>query len=93
MLIEIADKVAISEISVQELPKDWTEYLNYAYCQQVGDEWLRKGATAVLKVPSAIIPEESNYLINPAHPDISKIKIIGTEDFVFDNRLMDKSKR
>ncbi|MBD0321414.1 MAG: RES family NAD+ phosphorylase, partial [Gemmatimonadetes bacterium] len=48
---------------------------------------------AVLCVPSAIVPEESNYLINPLHPDSSKIKIKEVRPFQFDERLVDPWKR
>ena len=62
--------------------------MNYAYCQSLGDEWIRKGETAVLQVPSVIIPEEYNFLLNPQHPQFYKLSIVQIEDFNFDDRLM-----
>lgn len=56
--------------------------------QAVGDEWLRHGRKPVLKVPSAIIPEEFNYLLNPAHPKFDQIEIGAAEGFAFDPRLV-----
>jgi RES domain-containing protein len=56
--------------------------------QAFGDRWLREGLKPVLKVPSALIPEESNYLLNPAHPKFSQIEIGEPEGFAFDPRLI-----
>ncbi|HEX2608857.1 MAG TPA: RES family NAD+ phosphorylase [Flavisolibacter sp.] len=93
MEIDIPDKLDQSEIRLKQLPPDWTDYLSYAHCQALGDAWLQKGETALLKVPSAIIAEEWNVLINPAHPDFAKIRLLRTEDFVFDSRLSDRNKK
>jgi RES domain-containing protein len=53
----------------------------------IGDEWAASGASAVLRVPSAVIPTESNYLINPQHTDYAYIRISGPAPFLFDRRL------
>lgn len=58
-----------------------------AYSRFIGDSFLNARSSLLLKVPSAIIPEESNILINPVHPDIKKIKIISAALFRFDSRL------
>lgn len=78
------------EISVEELEKlhhNWTAVINYPITQELGDKWIRKGESAVLKVPSAIIDLEYNYLINPEHPAFSKIRISRIFKFTFDPRL------
>jgi RES domain-containing protein len=87
---QVPDKLKIKEIALAELIKhnpDWTKVINYPYTQAIGDQWLFEQGTAVLKVPSAIIDLEYNYLLNPAHPDFDKIKITGTQPFSFDPRL------
>ncbi|MFO8027664.1 MAG: RES family NAD+ phosphorylase [Opitutales bacterium] len=56
--------------------------------QAVGDQWLRQGRKPVLEVPSAIIPEEYNYLLNPKHPKFGQIEIGAAEGFAFDPRLV-----
>lgn len=87
MIIEIPDKLKITVFDKNVLDKDWYEFANYPYTQNLGDDWIQSGIGAVMQVPSAIIPEEFNYLINPGHPDFSKIKLIHVEPFVFDPRI------
>ena len=89
-IYQVPDKLKIKEITLNELLKNnanWTQVLNYPYTQAIGDRWLQGRETAVLKVPSAIIDLEYNYLLNPAHPDFSKIKIAAVNPFNFDQRL------
>jgi len=87
ILIAIPDDLEIEEIKLSDLSTHWQQYLQYPYTQKLGDEWTRKASTAVLKVPSAIIPEEHNYIINPLHGDFSRIQYLGNEPFNFDERL------
>jgi RES domain-containing protein len=54
---------------------------------RVGDQWLESGASAVLRVPSAVVPGEFNYLLNPQHPQFERITIQAVSPFVFDARL------
>lgn len=89
-IIDIPENLTIKEITVKQLVKldeNWHKVINYPYTQQLGDTWLQKVETAVLKVPSAIIDMEYNYLLNPAHPDYDKIKITNVSKFTFDPRL------
>ena len=88
-LIEIPDGLKIEKIDKKKLPVNWQEYINYAVCQSIGDAWLKKNKTAVLQVPSAIIAEEYNYLLNPQHIDFRSITIKTLEPFKFDERLHD----
>lgn len=87
-LIEIPDDLTIRKLERRKLPANWQDYINYSSCQLLGDAWLKKKDTAVLRVPSAIIPEEYNFLINPLHPAFSRIKVHSTEKFLFDKRLL-----
>ncbi|TZF82750.1 RES family NAD+ phosphorylase [Pedobacter sp. BS3] len=87
MTIEINDKLKQETISLTDLPKDWREFYHMSLTQQLGEKWIRAGKTAVLKVPSSIIEEEANYLINPNHQDFASIKLINTEPFTFDKRI------
>ncbi|MCB1079902.1 MAG: RES family NAD+ phosphorylase, partial [Verrucomicrobiae bacterium] len=56
--------------------------------KDIGDLWVRQARSAVLELPSVIIPTEPNYLLNPSHPDFKKIVIGKAEPFAFDPRLL-----
>lgn len=89
-IIKIQDSVIISEISSKELQRlndQWNKIDNYLITQEIGDKWLSDFETAVLRVPSAIIDLEYNYLINPNHPEFSKVEIASISKFTFDSRL------
>jgi RES domain-containing protein len=85
--IEIPDGLASDEIHMADLPENWTDSTNVHVTRKLGDKWLKSMTSAVLRVPSAIIPRESNYLINPAHKDFNSIRLANTEDFNFDKRI------
>ena len=89
MEIQIDDSVQITEIPLKSLPENWHKKASYSLCQKIGDEWYREGKTAVLEVPSSIIPKEKVYIINTRHPDFlnNKIRLISSEDFVFSPRI------
>ncbi|UFH52467.1 RES family NAD+ phosphorylase [Spirosoma sp. KNUC1025] len=87
MVIEVPDDLRIEVIGTDMLPTNWFDFQQYDACQRIGGEWLRSGRSAVVKVPSAIIGNEWNYLFNPAHPDFRCITLVGTEPFVFDPRI------
>lgn len=87
MVIDIPDHLAVSQIDRQTLPADWREFTSYAASQELGNQWVRSGSSAVLRIPSAIIQEEHNYLLNPGHPDFKEISIVRSEGFAFDERL------
>ena len=85
--VHIPDDLLIEEIAVSSLPKNWREYPAPASLQAIGAEWLGSMRTAVLKVPSAVIPSESNYLINPVQDDSQRIQAARAEKFILDPRL------
>jgi RES domain-containing protein len=87
MRLEIPDQVLIEEVSPEMLPPGWQQVTSYPQCQKIGGAWYELRRSAVLKVPSAIIASESNYLISTSHPDFGQIKLLGTEDFIFDPRI------
>ncbi|MBO0935957.1 RES family NAD+ phosphorylase [Fibrella sp. HMF5335] len=87
MVIHIPDRLSVQTILPADLPDNWTDYQNFDVCQQQGENWLLAGTSAVLRVPSVIVPQEWNYLLNPAHPDFAAIELLRTEPFFFDPRL------
>ena len=89
-VIEMDADIFIEEIKLnklQTLNAQWFKVLHYPITQKIGNQWLLDNKTAVLKVPSAIVDREYNYLLNPKHADFSKIKILDVTPFNFDNRL------
>ncbi|MGB4773946.1 MAG: RES family NAD+ phosphorylase [Daejeonella sp.] len=86
-LIEISNDIAIEEISQDKLPLDWKSFPHSETTQLIGDQFLKEQKNLLLKVPSAVVQGEFNYLINPNHPDIFTIKVIRNEQFQFDERL------
>jgi RES domain-containing protein len=75
MVIHIDDELSIHKLDEKQLPVRWRDRDSSAL-QDIGMQWLTDGQEAVLSVPSAVIPHESNYLINPAHPEFSKISLL-----------------
>lgn len=68
-------------------PETWRQYPHPHETQIVGTEWIKSGRSVALRVPSAVVPGEFNYLLNPAHPDFKRVKIGQPEPFSFDARL------
>jgi RES domain-containing protein len=83
----IPDGVARETISIGSLPPNWREYPAPESTQEIGKRWADRGGTAVLAVPSAVIPQERNFLLNPAHPQYSRIQIRRPQRFQFDARM------
>ena len=92
MVIDIPDDILMEEILLKDLKKGWnnSDHLTYEICQAIGEDWLERGVSAILKVPSSIIQKESNYLFNINHQDFKKLIIIDLEDFEFDLRIKEK---
>ena len=82
------DESLCLRIDQNHLPLDWTTYPASHFIQNIGTAWFNSGESAVLVVPSVIVPLEMNYLINPRHPDFEKLKINNPEQFQYDPRLM-----
>jgi RES domain-containing protein len=70
------------------MPDGWDALPYSGISQIVGDEWLESGRTAVLAVPSVVVPQEWNFLLNPKHRNFHKIKIADKVITPFDSRLI-----
>lgn len=81
-----ADAVVNVE-QLAHLPENWREHPNDETVRNIGDEWIANGTSPVLRVPTAILPIEFNYLVNLGHKDIGKVNFGKPEGFVFDPRL------
>lgn len=78
--------IAMTVVDVSHLPENWQSMAAYPTLQNIGKQWLQKQETPVLKVPSAIIPVEFNYLLNPGHPDL-QFNLEPPLEFQFDERM------
>lgn len=85
---DIPDRFNIDTLDMTTLPKQWRGQDHIEALRDAGTEWLRSRTTAVLAVPSAVIPVETNYLLNPAHKDFKRIRINPPEPFDFDHRML-----
>lgn len=85
MYISIPNELSVTPISLSSLKINWKD--DFEYTRYIGDEIFTQKESLLIKVPSAVIQEEFNYLANPLHTDFKKIKIIKTKSFWPDERL------
>ncbi len=85
LYISLPETSTANEIKISSLKSSWRN--DEAYSAFIGDEFLLQNKALYLKVPSAAVFEENNYIINPKHPDFSKVKIIKSVAFEFDKRF------
>lgn len=83
----IPNELTLEWISEGQLPNNWRIYPAPSILAKMGSNWIIKEETAILKVPSGIIPTEYNFLINPRHIDFSQIRTEKVEEFKLDSRL------
>ena len=84
----IPDSLKIETIDIANLPSDWKDKIIPVSLQEVGSSWANQARSPVLKVPSVVIGHEWNYVLNPLHPDFSKITWDTGLGFSFDPRLL-----
>ena len=68
------------------LPASWNQDENAT--RRIGSRWRRQGSSCLLAVPSAILPEESNFVLNPEHPDAKRLRLVRERPFTFHPRLI-----
>lgn len=85
--IEIPSDVLIEKLDVTRLKENWNAFPHPKTNQKIGDEFFRNNQACVLQVPSAVVMGDFNFLLNPNHPDMEKIRIVHVSDFSFDKRI------
>jgi RES domain-containing protein len=83
--ISIPDNAGIGELKPGKLKTSWTD--DNSYTAYIGDEFIQSKEMLCLKVPSAVVSDEHNYLLNPLHTDYKKVQISSARQFKFDKRL------
>lgn len=78
----------VEALDLSALPRNWRSYPAPLRLRTIGDEWVAEGRSAVLSVPSAVVPLERLFLLNPRHPDFQRIKVGKPQPFSLDARLL-----
>lgn len=83
------DESLVKQLQIADLPLHWNKLDAYPQLQEIGANWYDSRETLILKVPSAIIPKEFNYVINTKHPSfLANVKLVRNEDYFWDERLL-----
>lgn len=86
----LPDDVSVRIVSAEDLPRNWRSYPAPPELAILGTKWAESLATAALRVPSVVVPQESNLLLNPSHPEFAKIVLQARIPFTFDARVWKK---
>jgi RES domain-containing protein len=84
---EIPDDLILTILLPDKIPPDWNSNVPSSSTKNIGTTWARSGVSVAFIVPSVIVPDERNVLINPLHPDFARIGFSSPKPFVFDQRL------
>jgi RES domain-containing protein len=84
----LPDGMALERVERTKLPADWRTPRRLEDLRRIGGEWAASRRTVALAVPSAVLPDETNYLLNPLHPDFRRVRIGRPRALVTDVRLL-----
>lgn len=84
--IDVPDDIVVDHLAT--IPPDWDSIESPESCRDAGSDWLLSCTSLALAVPSVVIPRERNYMLNPRHPDIDRVRVISSKPFRFDERFM-----
>jgi RES domain-containing protein len=85
--VDLSDDAAFAAIETDQLAPDWRDQINNT--RQLGDAWLEQNRVSLLRVPSAIVPFATNWLLNPAHAEAANVRIAQTMRIPFDRRFFE----
>lgn len=85
--IEVPDN-SIQIIDVNDLPENWQDVPSPKILKEIAYKWIKEQKYLILKVPSIIVPQEYNYIINPTHPEFENVKLKAVDAFCFDGRVL-----
>jgi RES domain-containing protein len=90
---DVPDGISREQLHARKMPTHWRETPAPRELAQIGDEFVKKGVTCLLLVPSALAVNENNWLINPGHPEFRKIALRATESLRYDPRMFRRGQR
>lgn len=82
------DASLVLRVRPGDLPASWPDIGSVPETQALGAAWVREAGSALLAVPSAVVPHEVNYLLNPLHPQAGAVRVGSPEPFRYDPRLL-----
>jgi RES domain-containing protein len=85
--IELPDTTRIISMPLSSLPENWRAGPPLKSLRQIGDQWVLKGQSLILKIPSTVMPLEFSYILNPAHQDMPAVSVSSIRDYVWDRRM------
>jgi RES domain-containing protein len=88
--LEIANEIEPESLSPADRPEDWRDFPAPRKLADLGTGWANSKRSLLLRVPSAVIEQEHNILINPGHSDIVRVNVLEVKDLEFDRRLLKK---
>lgn len=91
--ILVPDGAGGQQIGIGELFAEWNCFPSPSKLADLGTDWVRRGESLLLRVPSAVVDGEFNVIINPAHPEMSEVSIVDVRPYAFDERLLRRLKR
>jgi RES domain-containing protein len=87
--IEVPYDASIQEVGLERLPDGWNLVPDHPDCVAIGDEWSHSKTSLLLRVPSAVVPKDTNVLINPEHAEARRVTVLAAEPFQLDRRLIE----
>ena len=85
--IEVPDTARIISMPLSSLPQNWRVSPPLKSLRQIGDQWVQNGQSLILKIPSTIMPLECNYILNPAHQDMTSVSVRLITNYEWDRRM------
>lgn len=89
----VPDGASVHELRPSELPAAWNRFPAPSSLADLGSEWVRGNASLLLRVPSAVVDDEFNLVINPGHPEMAEVRVEDVTTYAFDERLLRRFKR
>ncbi|MEJ7811771.1 MAG: RES family NAD+ phosphorylase [Gemmatimonadaceae bacterium] len=86
--LDLPEASSIEDVRLADLPPDWRVLADHPACVAIGSRWAARAHSLALRVPSAVIPEESNVLLNPRHPEMQGVRVFLARPFTYDPRLL-----